>query len=66
MAAGFDVFSVPLMAYLRFDLPALVSEYQLLAAVKGPAIDADDVIKRMYVDRFEIAPVLLMRILLRS
>src|ERR1700683_685661 len=60
MAAGFAAFSIPIMAYLRFDLPALVSEYRLLAAVKGGAIDSHDVIKRIYVDRFEIAPVALM------
>lgn len=60
MAAGFAAFSFPMMAYLRFDLPALVVEYRLLAAVKGAAIDAHDVIKRMYVDRLEIAPVALL------
>lgn len=60
MAAGFAAFSVPIMAYLRFDLRALVNEYRLLAAVKGGAIDAYEVIKRMYTDRFEIAPVALM------
>jgi hypothetical protein len=60
MAVGFAAFSVPIMAYLRFDLPALVREYRLLAAVKAAAIGAHDVIKRMYVDRFEIAPVALM------
>jgi hypothetical protein len=60
MAAGFAVFSVPIMAYLLFDLPALVREYRLLARVKGGSIDAYDVVKRLYVDRFEIAPVALL------
>jgi hypothetical protein len=60
MAAGFAALGVPLMAYLRFDLPALVGQYRLLAGVKGAAIDAHSVVKRVYVDRFEIAPVALV------
>src|SRR5580704_3948763 len=60
MAAGFAAFSVPIMAYLRFDLPALVREYRLLAAVKGGAIDAHVVARRLYTDRFENATVALM------
>jgi hypothetical protein len=60
MATGFAAFSVPILAYLRFDLPALAREYRLLAAVKSGAVDARDVIKRIYIDRFEIAPVALM------
>ena len=60
MAAGFAAFSIPIMGYLRFDLPALVSEYRVLAAVKRGAIGTHDVIKRIYVDRFEIAPVALL------
>lgn len=60
MAAGFAAFSIPMMAYLRFDLPALMREYRLLAGVKGGAINAKDVAVRLYVDRFEIAPVVLL------
>jgi hypothetical protein len=60
LAAGFAAFSLPMMAYLRFDLPALVREFRLLAGVKGGAIDAHVVVMRLYVDRFEIAPVVLM------
>ncbi|MGD0404899.1 MAG: hypothetical protein ABSB66_17080 [Candidatus Acidiferrales bacterium] len=60
MAAGFSAFTVPMFAYLRFDLPALVREYRLLARVKAGSIDAYDVVKRIYVDRFEIAPVALL------
>lgn len=60
VAAGFATFSFPMMAYLRFDLPALVSEYRLLAAVKSGAIDAYAVVRRLYMDRFEIAPVILL------
>jgi hypothetical protein len=60
MAAGFSAFTVPMIAYLRFDLPALVREYRLLARVKAGSIDAYDVVTRLYVDRFEIAPVALL------
>lgn len=60
MVAGFAAFSFPMMAYLRFDVPALVREYRLLASVKGGAIDAYAVVKRLYVDRLEIALVALV------
>ncbi len=60
MAAGFAAFSVPMMAYLRFDLPAILGEYRLLAAAKSGAIDAYSVVKRVYLDRFEIAPVVML------
>jgi hypothetical protein len=60
LAAGFAAFSIPMMAYLRFDLPALVREYQLLAGVKAGAVGVLDVVKRLYVDRLEIALVVLM------
>jgi hypothetical protein len=63
MAAGFAAFSLPMLAYLRFDLPALVREYRLLAAVKGGAMGAYVVVKRLYADRFEIAPVVLLAVL---
>src|ERR1035441_922217 len=38
MAAGFAAFSVPMMAYLRFDLASQVYQYQLLARVQGHRI----------------------------
>lgn len=60
MVAGFAAFTVPIMAYLRFDLPALVREYRLLAGVKSGTISARIVLKRIYADRLEIAPVALL------
>ena len=60
MAAGFAAFSVPMLAYLRFDLLALLREYRLLAAVKGGAIDAYALAMNLYRERFEIALVVLM------
>ncbi len=60
MVAGFAAFSVPMMAYLRFDFPVLVREYRLLAGVKSATISAKIVLKRLYADRLEIAPVALL------
>ena len=60
LAAGFAAFSIPMMAYLRFDLPAMVCEYVLLAGVRADAVGVLDVVKRLYVDRLEIALVVLM------
>jgi hypothetical protein len=65
IAAGFTAVCVPMLAYLQFDLAALVREYRLLAAVKGGTIDTYVVIKRLYGDRFEIALVVLMATLVR-
>ena len=60
MAAGFAAFSVPMMVYLRFDLPALMREYHQLAAVQGGSLNLYMVGMRLYIDRYEIAPVLLL------
>ena len=63
IAAGFAALAVPMLAYLRFDLPPIMRELRLLAAVKGVSIDAFVVVQRLYVDRFEIAPVVLLAVL---
>jgi hypothetical protein len=63
MVSGFAVFSLPMLAYLRFDLPALMREYRLLAAVKGGTINSFVVIRHLYLNRFEIALVILMAVL---
>jgi len=60
VAAGFAAFSVPMMAYLRFDLLALVREYQLLASAKIGVFGVRNVVYHLYVNRFEIALVVLM------
>jgi hypothetical protein len=64
MLAGFAALSVPMMAYLRFDLGAMVREYRLLAAVKAGGLSAYDIANRIYFDRHEIAPIALMAVLL--
>lgn len=60
MAAGFAAFSLPMMIYLRFDLPALVREYHQLASVQGGSLSPYIVAMRLYIDRYEIAPVVLL------
>jgi hypothetical protein len=60
MAAGFAVFSVPMMAYLRFDLASQVYQYQLLARVQDHRIGFSSVLSRLYQDRFEIGLVVMM------
>jgi hypothetical protein len=60
MASGFAVFTVPMMIYLRFDLPALAREYQQLAAVQSGSLNSYIVAIRLYIDRYEIAPVVLL------
>jgi hypothetical protein len=62
LAAGFVAIGLP-MTYLRFDLGALVTEYQLLAGVKAGSLCLYDVLNRIYVDRHEIMPVLVMSLL---
>ncbi len=60
MAAGFAAFSVPMMAYLRFDLASQVHQYQLLARVQGHRIGLPLVLSKLYEYRFEIGLVALM------
>jgi hypothetical protein len=60
MAAGFAAFSVPMMAYLRFDLASQVYQYQLLARVQGHRIGFSLVLSRLYQDRLEIGLVVMM------
>jgi hypothetical protein len=60
MAAGFAAFCLPMMIYLRFDLPALLREYHQLAGVQGGSLNPYIVAMRLYIDRYEIAPVVLL------
>jgi hypothetical protein len=60
MAAGFTAFTLPMMVYLRFDLTALMREYRLLAAVHGSTLNPYIAAMRLYIDRYEIAPVVLL------
>jgi len=63
MAVGFIAFSVPMMAWLRFDLAALVREYGLLGRVKSGQLGLFTVLQSLYRDRLEIALVVLLAVL---
>jgi hypothetical protein len=63
LAAGFAAIGLPMMTYLRFDLDPLVTEYQLLAGVKAGGLSLYSILSRIYVDRHEIMPVLVMSLL---
>ncbi|MFY9854892.1 MAG: hypothetical protein WAK26_13540, partial [Terracidiphilus sp.] len=60
IAAGFAAFSIPMMAYLRFDLPAQISQYELLARAQGHRINLHSVTSCLYRERLEIALVVLL------
>ncbi len=58
MAAGFLLFTVPMLAYLRFDIRSLVEEYRLLAAVRGGVLNVKSIARQLYADRWEMMPSL--------
>ena len=49
-----------MLAYLRFDVHALLREYRLLAAVKGTGLSVAAIIQRWYLDQFELSLVLML------
>ena len=53
-------FSVPMLAYLRFDLGALIRENRLLASVRGSELSLKNIFRRLLTDRNELAPTLLV------
>jgi hypothetical protein len=65
-AAGIACILLPMLAYLRFDVGALVREYRLLASVKGTGLSVSAIIDRWYLDRFEVAFMLLLAVLVAS
>jgi hypothetical protein len=60
MAAGFAAFTIPMMAYLRFDLPSQISQYELLARAQSQKISFHSVTGFIYRERLEIALVILL------
>lgn len=60
MTAGFAAFTIPMMAYLRFDLPAQISQYGLLARAQGHRISLHTITSCLYRERLEIALVMLL------
>lgn len=63
MAAGLGVFSLPMLVYLRFDVPALTAEFRTLVSARDQGTGGYALAKVLYFDRFEIAPYLLLALL---
>jgi hypothetical protein len=63
LAAGFAVVAGPVLAYLRFDLRSLLREYSQLAIVRSQGLNLGVISRRLYQDRFELAPVMLLTVL---
>ena len=61
--AGIVCFTLPTLAWLRFDLAALAREYGSLATAQQPRFTAPIILWRFYLDRFEILPVALLAVL---
>jgi hypothetical protein len=60
---GFALFVLPMLAYLRFDVRAILNEYRILGAARETSVSVGSVLHRMWQDRFEISPVLLLTLL---
>ncbi len=60
IVAGLACFTIPMLAYLHFDVRALLREYRLLAQVRGSGVRVSSILNRWYQDRFEVSllPVL--------
>jgi len=63
LVTGFAIFVLPMLAYLRFDVAAIVREYRFLAAARGSAVTIHSILRHMFRDRFEFMPVLLLTLL---
>jgi hypothetical protein len=60
LMAGFAAFSLPMMAYLRFDLYAQVFQYHLLAGVQSNRLTLASVYRVLHHDCLELGLVVLM------
>jgi hypothetical protein len=63
IAAGLACFTIPMLAYLRFDVRALLREYRLLAAVRASGLGVSSIVQRWYQDRFEVSLLALLAVL---
>jgi hypothetical protein len=66
VAAGMGAVGIPMLAYLRFDVCALVGEYRLLAAVRGGDLGFSTIAHRLYQDRFEVLLLAVLTLLVSS
>jgi hypothetical protein len=62
MIAGFVAIGLPMMAYLRFDLPSQVFQYQMLARAQEHKLGPFMLLSALYHDREEIALVVLLAV----
>jgi len=60
---GLVCFTLPMLAWLRFDLPAMAREYGYLADAQKQHFTVPLIVRRLFLDRFEILPVLLLVLL---
>jgi hypothetical protein len=60
MLAGFFAIALPTLAWLRFDIAPVIREYRLLASVRGGEISPRNVLRRLFSDRYEFAPVAIL------
>lgn len=63
LITGFAIFVLPMLAYLRFGVAAIVREYGFLAAARGSTVTPRLILHRVWQDRFEFMPVLLLTLL---
>lgn len=63
LIAGFAIFVLPTLAYLRFDVAALVREYRFLAAANRGRVGVPLTLRSVWLGRFEFAPPFLLTLL---
>ena len=63
LIAGFAIFVLPMLAYLRFDVAALVREYRFLAAANRGRLGIPSALRRVWEGRFEFTPPILLTLL---
>ena len=54
IVAGLALMSLPFLAFVRFDVAALVREYRMLAGIRGSFISYTDIMRTMFADRWEL------------
>jgi len=63
LIAGFAIFVLPMLAYLRFDVAALVREYRFLAPANRWRFSFPSALRSVWEGRFEFAPPILATLL---
>jgi len=63
LAAGFALFAVPLLAYLHFDVFALIRENRIVAAARGSHLGAHILLKSLFSTMYESSLVFVLALL---